>query len=229
MKSIKTGLRLTRYGMSLKMNVGIGVLYFILGIILEVVWMISGRESGLLNSWNFDLGAVFLACSAMIPVQLFLSVDVAQLAQTSPLKKKLQTNMAALVSLVNNLLVFTLILLIRLVWFFVQPELGGEAFAGLVPSVLFIFFCLIYSPFLYKYFVATLFVLVGFVFCYNFVVSYLTYSGIELFPQIPVMAQIPIYYVLIMGAAAINYGFSCILYRRPFSKNAFGAAMRPYM
>ena len=90
-KKISDLFCLMKCGLSFKSQVAFGILFLILGSVWEV-FPILGEVN------MIDMGSVFLFCAVMFPTQMLISLDISEMAQTSPYKKALQTSIPAKIS-----------------------------------------------------------------------------------------------------------------------------------
>lgn len=87
-------------GLQKRMMLGMAIAFFIFGILFEVLQMteISRMideclETGVMDiALDFDISGLYLMLVAMYIGQVIISVDVSKLVQSSPYKKKIQTD-----------------------------------------------------------------------------------------------------------------------------------------
>lgn len=215
------GFQLLKFASGKRVNVALWVLFFVLGLVMEVI--ISVGEAQQFDFSPFEAGTVFMMCSAMFPSQMLLSVDVSTMIQTSSYKKKLQVSMHSKMLLLFSLLVFTLILVLRaggLV--FVQNRPLAEL--NILPVGMFAAVIIIYSGFVYKFFVLTVILLYATMMAYGAVCGYLMAAG-QKFPEYVWGSASPAVdiiacYLLILAATGLEYVIARGLYKFPLSKYA---------
>ena len=225
-KNLKKGISLIRYGAALKINLIFFVIMSVAGVVAEVMAFRVRINGGFMV---FDIGAVFLLCAANIPGQMTLSVDLSALAQTSPIKKNIQTTMMTQMNLAFSLAAMTRIVVIRLITCTVTGTGLAEGFgdlwytAGIVEFALLIFFAVCY-----KYFIASMagmyFVLLlvgGGIGC-AVGAGVLKLSMLHPHPLVSVLIS----YVLLLAGAGLGNLFSRLLYKKNLSKIAFGASVQ---
>ena len=148
--------KLIKYSLSMKMNITMAVLFFLLGLAMELYqafWVTDTVSEGVI-----PFGAVFMICTAMFPSQMLVSLDVSLMAQASAYKKKLQTSLSTLMILIGNLVMFTLILIIRMIGVAVTPGATLEMM-HILPVGIFSALIILYSGIVYKFFIMSIIVL----------------------------------------------------------------------
>lgn len=215
-------LKLIKYSLSLKMNVTMAIVFFLLGLAMELYqafWV-----TDMVSASGIPLGAVFMICTAMFPSQMLVSLDVSLMAQASAYKKKLQTSLSTLMILIGNLVMFTLILIIRMIGVAVTPGATLETM-HILPVGIFSALIILYSGIVYKFFIMSIIVLYAILAGFGGYIGYMTgsgqlvggYGGLGL----GTAADIILSYVLILVAAGIGYLISLAVYKFPLSRYAF--------
>ena len=211
-----------KYSLSMKMNITMAVLFFLLGLAMELYqafWVTDTVSEGVI-----PFGAVFMICTAMFPSQMLVSLDVSLMAQASDYKKKLQTSLSTLMILIGNLVMFTLILIIRMIGVAVTPGATLEMM-HILPVGIFSALIILYSGIVYKFFIMSIIVLYAILAGFGGYIGYMTgsgqlvggYGGLGL----GTAADIILSYVLIFVAAGIGYLISLAVYKFPLSRYAF--------
>ncbi|MCM1283110.1 MAG: hypothetical protein NC180_01955 [Muribaculaceae bacterium] len=219
----KMGLKLIKYGLSMKGNMAMCIIFFVVGLVLECIPPM--RTTYMRNS-GFEMGALFMLCAMMFPAQMIISMDVGSLAQTSAYKKKLQTSIPVMVSGAGSLFSLTIIVLIRLV----SVGLGGGVWELQDIFVIGVmdFLLLVYFGFVYKFFVPSLVILyvvmIGYSFTRGLLEAVISDNGWQL--TLSPAASIICAYVLLLAGLGIQYLIMRAVYKREFSRAAFGAAIR---
>ncbi len=231
------GWRFMFCGVSKTMNLVCMVLFFLLGIFLEVISVLTGVFGGEAGRFmrNFCVfSSMILFCSAMFPAQLITSMDITLLAQSSAYKKKMQTSIPCLWTLISNLVVMSVIILIRGIMTLIMPEHGDMIFSNLYICGVTGFILAFYSAFVYKYFIASL---VG---LYVGIMIYGIGSGFHMATNmiegsevggggLPVFLSVPLCFGLIFVGSALQYLVTTAAYKRNFSKYAFGSSVKKLM
>lgn len=104
LKDIKLGFKLLRYGYKLKLNV-----------IMFVFFAVIGIASDIMSKGTSIIGGVYFMMCGMFTFQLIMSMDVSELIQSTSLKKKLQIYIPVMSSTVINLVVFTFLVIERVI------------------------------------------------------------------------------------------------------------------
>ena len=104
LKDIKLGFKLLRYGYKLKLNV-----------IMFVFFTVIGIASDIMSKGTSIIGGVYFMMCGMFTFQLIMSMDVSELIQSTSLKKKLQIYIPVMSSTVINLVVFTFLVIERVI------------------------------------------------------------------------------------------------------------------
>ena len=104
LKDIKLGFKLLRYGYKLKLNV-----------IMLVFLAVIGIASDIMSKGTTIIGGIYFMMSGMFTFQLIMSMDVSELIQSTSLKKKLQIYIPVMSSTVINLVIFTFLVVERVI------------------------------------------------------------------------------------------------------------------
>lgn len=222
--------KLVPYGLSLKTTIAVSVVVVIAGILIEIFQLGYGLQVSEPGASLFDFGALMIGAGCFMPVQMVLSVDVSKLAQASPQAKKLQTSGATLLLGASFLIMTTLLLLMRIGFGLANPEYMAEALRGMFGVGVVTLFLLLYTVFLFKFFWASFIVLYIFFFSAGFNAG--ANHMFQLFNvslQISPAAAVTLCYAMVLLGVAGYYALTCAFYKRPFSKNAFGAMNRKCM
>lgn len=210
-------VRLLRFSVGRGVNTALFVWFFLLGLVMESV-----ESFGVIKSFEFppvDAGSIFLVCTALFPSQMLLSVGTSTMVQTSVCKKKLQTSMHTVFLSIGVTVMFTLILALRLSGLFAQGLSFDEL--NILPVGIFAAVIMIYSGFVYKFFVLSVIVLYGVMMGYGAVSGYWFAKGegfVQFRPGIGSAAvNIALCYGLIAAAAGVEHLIARRLYRLPLS------------
>ncbi|MCM1025065.1 MAG: hypothetical protein NC432_01435 [Roseburia sp.] len=221
---LKLGLKLLRYGHGVKNTVVCSILIVLLGIIAAVTDLLSLNTGGL----NFPIG-YFLMLGAMFAIQLFYSVNAANLIQSSPLKKKLQTSVPAVLMTFIAMCGYLISVLAGAVGLMIAPEAAGHFCQQLLYTVLIMATILLYAAVAYK-----LFILSTIMFFVIFFSTFMYFTdngwlrslggGTGMFWMI---AAAGVGILLVCGF--LYYLLSLAVYKRPLSKRAQAGALRREM
>ena len=156
-----------------------------------------------------------------------VTTDVSHIVQTSSYKKKIQTKMFAEVFLITSLAAMTFLVFIRTIAGVVHPDLAAKLWNDIPIAGIMTMMVLIFTVIMYKYFWIAVFMMgissrAGYL-------SVVKGPQDGLFAKVPVLGDIVIAYAFVLLGVGISYLISLALYKRPFSKAAFGAAMSKYV
>ena len=222
--------QLMKFGICVNKGVNIGamVLFSVIGLIGEAVYL----GTGFTMNYGFDLFAFLLLAAFSFPTQFMVTTDVSHMVQISCYKKKIQTRMYAEVSLIFSLIAMTFLVFTRMVAGAVHPDLASKFWndipmVGILTMVVWIF-----TVIMYKYFWIAMIILYALIMGFSGRAGYLgAVNGAQdgLFANVPVAGNIVIAYVFVFLGVGISYLVSLALYKKPFSKAAFGALMSKYV
>ena len=209
LKDIKLGFKLLRYGYKLKLNV-----------IMLVFFAVFGIASDIMSKGTTIIGGVYFMMSGMFTFQLIMSMDVSELIQSTSLKKKLQIYIPVMSSTVINLVVFTFLVIERVI--LIQNSVADKK------QLIFTLFTLdVELLTVYKYYV------LGFiVFMVLFMGVFTVFSGAAFVPVsnavfklgLPVVALLG--YIAIFAGGALEILIGELLYKKPLSEFAFRGFFR---
>ena len=216
LKDIKLGFKLLKYGYKLKLNIFMLAFFSIFGIVSDIM-----------SKGTSIIGGIYIMMCGMFTFQLIMSMDVSELIQSTSLKKKLQTYIPVMSSTVINLVVFTFLVIERVI--LIQNSVADEK------QLIFTLFTLdvvllavyLYTSICYKYFV------LGFiVFMVLFMSIFTVLSGVAFVPVsnavfklgLPVVALLGYIVIFVGGALEILIGE--LLYKKPLSEFAFRGFFR---
>ena len=228
MKDLVKYVKMMRYALQFKMILVLAIIFFVFGILFEVVGFSDSGSS-------YSLAALYLALTGMYFYQLVFSTTVSKMVQASPMKKKLQVTGPVLITFITSFIVFAIYVAIRLIK--VTPEFLADnnityprAYSTIpfMAGWLFIFF--IYMAFSYRaYILSIIFIAVT-------VIGILGFSSkTEIFIRLsenligadnsPLILILVSLAIMILGAI-IGYILSLLLYKKPISDMAVRYALR---
>ena len=221
-----TCIKLMKYGMSAKQSFGTMIFFVVIGIAFEMVTMLG--VGGYPFGW-LDFGALFLYSAAMYPAQVLMTLDISGMVQTSPYKKQIQTGAMSFASLCGNLAALVILLLVRGLGACIAPE-RAHLIWGTFPLIGIMGLGLsIMGALMYKFYILSIIVLAMIFGTAGGLGGF--QGGIEmennaglLNSMSPAMAVVFCVIMILLGNA-IQYLVVRALYKRPFSKGAFGNAV----
>lgn len=222
-KDIMKAFKLMRYGVMVKGNFLMMVIFFIAGTVLEMMGFGVQIEDAT-SSYGRFIGSVFILCAAMFPGQLLVSTSLASLVQTSSYKKRIQTSMLAKLNVFCNFTAVTWIVFLRLVHGLVYHEDMAGQMDSLLLTGLFVLLFNLFGIIMYKYFVASIFIIVFFSMTFQMLDNWLSggYAP-AVFHLHPLLAVGFSYGMLIVGGL-LSYWISKAVYKKELSRIAFGTA-----
>ena len=222
---LRKAFELMKFGICVNkgINIGVLVLFVVIGLVGETFYLATGFTM----NYGFDLFAFLLIAVLSFPAQFMVTTDVSHIVQTSSYKKKIQTKMFAEVSLITSLAAMTFLVFIRTIAGVVHPDLAAKLWNDIPIAGIMTMMVLIVTVIMYKYYWIAVFMMgIGGRAGYLSVVK-----GPQdgLFAKVPVLGDIVIAYAFVLLGVGISYLISLALYKRPFSKAAFGAVMSKYV
>lgn len=215
-KQIKFGLSLVKYGFKLKSNIAMLVFFLIIGFIMEI----ASKGTNL-------IGGVYFMLIGLFAFQLIMSLTLSNFIQTSPAKKRLQITIPTETSTLIYLVIFTLLLIERVILIRIYPELQDEICCTLFSTIIFLLIAIAYSGICYKYFIVATVIFVASIFtlfpCFDFLYNNII-GNFDLNVRLLVIGIIG--YVAIILGGFIEYGLGCLLYKKPLSEFAFKGIMK---
>lgn len=226
-KNITTCVRLIKYGMNAKQCLGAMLLFTVVGIAFEIMNLL-GTE-GYSSRFVVDFGAVFLYSAAMYPAQILMSLDISGMVQASPYKRRIQTDAAAFTTLCGNLTALVITLSVYGLAARAMPQRAALIWSGLPAVGVMGLVLSIMGAILYKFYILGIVVIAV---MFGGISSWISIgrnmgleSGLNLLGSLPLPAAITFCAALILLGGGIQYLIFRVIYKRPFSKGAFGNAV----
>ena len=220
-------VRLTKYGMNAKMSFGSMVLFTVIGIAFEfmnTLGMEAYRDRLLM-----DFGALFLYAAGMFPAQILMTLDLSGMVQASPHKKRIQTSAMSFVSLCGNLAALLIVVLIRGLSACIMPQRAELIWFTLPVVGLMGMGIAIMGALLYKFYIVSLIVISVVFGGVGSMMSISRSTELEAGQNVLGSMSVPVAIVLcaamILLGNGIQYLLTRVLYKRPYSKGAFGSAV----
>lgn len=226
-KDIITCVRLIKYGMNVKSSLGAMLLFTAVGIAFEIMHMLGLEEYR--NMVGIDFGALFLYSAAMYPAQILMTLDISGMVQASPYKKRIQTSVMSFTSLCGNLAALAIMLLVRGLGAFVMPQRAALIWHDLPVIGLMGLGLSIMGALLYKFYILSIIVLAV---VFGSAGSWMAIAenmgmetGMNPMGNMSLPAAIAFCVVMILLGNGIQYLIARMIYKRPYSKGAFGNAV----
>jgi len=135
------GMKLIKYGFRPKMNLGLCLFFIIIGVAVEIGS--KGTEF---------LGIFYMLLSGLYAFQMIISMDISTFVQTSKMKRALQTSVPIITGAMVSLIVYTFIVIERLILASIYPEESVAIINSLFMAILLVGITLIYEGICYKSF-----------------------------------------------------------------------------
>ncbi len=213
---MKLGIRLLRYGYGIKTNL-------VLLIVCTAADMLcfALELAGITTPLD---GYLLLAC-AMVPVQILFSLNAVDIVLASPVRKKLQTSVPAVMSLCATLAAYLIIVLKKAVIILIHPDKTAQSavmlsFLAFLAAVIMVFTGVLYKSF--PAFLVMCFSLSGFV---SFFMMSLLRSDFLGEDMGALVRGALIGAVLILAGGALEYVLSILFYKKPVSKKTLGGKL----
>ncbi|MCD8230726.1 MAG: hypothetical protein LUD14_02680 [Clostridiales bacterium] len=234
--------RLAGYGHQFRLQLILGVSFFILGLVIQIGSTLSVAQTnfGEFGTFAFLMmqlcGDVLIVSAAAMPAQILLSMDCALMTQASPWKKKLQTSIFSIFICIPTLIVLTLSLALGTT---ASAKMPGNSIwiaqsfliCGIITA-----FLLIFWPITYKYYrISMIIIICGIFFSETGIIfsdgmlenGEIIFSSLRL-PSSPAVC-ILLAYVIVLAACGINFLLARALYKKPLSKQAFGVFLQKWL
>lgn len=217
-EQLSKGWKLRGYGLGVKTQRAFCIIFLIVGTLFKL----SPLET---EYMGIDVGAVFLFCSAMFPAQLVMSLDMSQMVQASPYKKKLQISIPAKMTTAGVMIMLGWSIFLQVISCMISGKNFADQGVKLLMTGMWAFVILLFTGVCYKFFVVSMIVM----YIFMFGVGMLLEIGLHFFipkgfihPLVAIVADI----VLVLTGGVIQYGLMKLFYKFPLSKAAFGAAAK---
>ena len=219
-KSIKKEMipvyKLLKIAPNAKMSIIVMITYLVLGCAMSIQYTITDNVLGL----YLDYGAILLYATALFPAQLLFGICNSKMVRSAACAKRLQTSAPACLTFACNLTVMFLLLAIRVVAANVMPNQAEKIWNNLLPDGILCILMNIMAVMLYKYYVPTMIVFIMSIVLVNSR-GIITENGLA--KTLPVPVVIVFCLAAVFLGAGIQYLLSLALYKRPFSRLAFGS------
>lgn len=213
---MKLGIRLLRYGYGIKTN----VVLLIVCVAADVLFF-ALELAGI----NTPLDGYMLLACAMVPVQILCSLNAVDIVLSSPVRKKMQTLIPALMSLCTTLAAYLVIILKKTVIVLIHPENTAQSSMMLVYLAFLAAWIMAFTGALYKSF----FVFLGMCFSLSAIISFSLMPVLRsnfLGEDMVSLAQgALIGVILILAGGALEYALSVLFYKKPVSKKVLGGKL----
>ena len=228
MKTLVNYFKIMKYALQAKMIFILSIVFFVLGILFELMDFSDHNSS-------YSLACLYLALTAMYFYQLVFSTTVSKLVQSSPMKKKLQTVGPVVVTLITILFTFTVYVVIRLIR--ITPEFlerNDTTYTNTYSTIIFMaawfFLFSLYMSISYKSYIFSIVLIAASVAALLFFGSttdiFRTLTEKLLIDGSNPVLLIVVSVAIILIGSLIGYVISLLLYKKPISDMAVRYALR---
>ena len=217
-EQLSKGWKLSGYGLGVKTQRAFFIIFLIAGTLLKLFPVETEYMA-------IDVGAVFLFCSAMFPAQLVMSLDMSQMVQVSPYKKKLQISIPAKMTTAGIRIMCGWSMFLQVISCVITGKNFADQGVKLLMTGMWAFVILLFTGVCYKFFVISMIIMYILVIGAGMLVGIAQQFFIPkgfIHPLVAIVADI----VLVLTGGVIQYGFMKLFYKFPLSKAAFGAAIK---
>ena len=208
MKDMINFLKLCKYSFKFKTNVIFLGVFFMIGLINEIVT--KGTQY---------LGGFYIVICSIYMFQFIMSLSMSDMIQSSGIGRRIQLDMPVKLNVFMSVVLYTLLIIYRIIMTGMHPELSRDIAVSLFMIDVMFFLLFIYTAFVYKYFLASVLV---FCFTFVFVISGLNIiNNLDLFNRLSLTDAIVIGYIVILIGAILQYLICRLLIRVPISQRAF--------
>ena len=208
MKDMINFLKLCKYSFKFKTNVIFLGVFFVIGLINEIVT--KGTQY---------LGGFYIVICSIYMFQFIMSLSMSDMIQSSGIGRRIQLDMPVKLNVFMSVVLYTLLIIYRIIMTGMHPELSRDIAVSLFMIDVMFFLLFIYTAFVYKYFLASVLV---FCFTFVFVISGLNIiNNLDLFNRLSLTDAIVIGYIVILIGAILQYLICRLLIRVPISQRAF--------
>lgn len=224
MNELKLSFQMMKYAYGIKMNM------VACGIMLLLGWTLEIITHG--TSWVWG---IFILAAPIYGVQFLYCTSLSDMVVSSPYRKRLQTSMPAMITFISNLPIFTLEVIFRMICIRNYPQDEEKILLGLLVMSLMNLMFGIYVALAFKYFVASMVIIMVVSSIIGMLISMIRIFGeeyTEILHGLWFMNQgtvIGIAYFMVCLTAAAQYLVSLAIHKKPLSKRAQGASMKKYL
>lgn len=219
MNDMKLGIRLLRYGYGIKMNL---VLLAVCVAADIFFFALDCMGSGMAMA----LDGYMLLALGLVPSQLIFTLNAVDMVLASPVRKKLQTSVPAVMNLCSVLGMYLIVILKKAVIALFHPDKIGQhamclVFLAILAAVILACTGVLYKSFIF--FIALCFFISGFS---SFCMRPILQSNILGNSKASLAWGALIGMTLILAGAAAEYVLSVLFYKKPVSRKTLGAKLR---
>lgn len=219
MNDLKKVIKLMRHAYGIKTNCIQAVVFIAIGAIHTL--------TGTMGRFG-TAGGFFWICLPIVPTQLFYSLNVAQLVQSSPLRRRMQTGIPVMINGACMLLIYLLEASLLGAISLARPELAGEIGWLLIDMALMAGLVLVYLGICFKHFLAATLCMVPVMVAWmqGSIAAKKFLTGLSGGMDISFVLALFIGLGMVIVGGLAEYLLNLLFYRAPFSKMAQAAPLR---
>ena len=200
-------IKLCKYGFRFKLNLICFILFFAIGLLLEVT---SGGQN--------VLGSIYIVLCSMYMYQFIISLSLTDMVQSSGLKYKLNVNLPVIANVVFCFIFYTFVVIHRYSIVKAYPSMESNMVTALLVTAVFIIVLFLYTAFAYKYFIISV---IMFTITFSITMGIVGYDMSAYDHVLSYKGAVIIGYAAVIIGGALEYIISRTLYNKPLSERAF--------
>lgn len=217
----KLGFKMLRHGYGMVMNIVQAIAFLLFGTCFLLLEIFSDYFRGGIP------GQVMILCIGILPVQMIYSLSVSNFVLTSPLRKKMQTSVPAVLAWSCISFLYLGIALLRVFMALKLPERKSGICNELVLLGLVAMAIMLYMGIAYKYFVISLIFLFPIIYCMIYMGMWVNMNWLVFNQENASLILAAAIGLVCIGLGAFGeYLISLLLYKKPMSKMAQAAPLR---
>lgn len=216
-KNMKLGIQMLRHAYGLKSTTFMGIAFLILG---------TGAYALGENMKMAFLGEYMFMCVGMLPAQMLFSLSASNMIQASPVKKKMQTTVPALITWGCMMILYLVLTAVRAVMILNRPEEAGMAGFRCIVMAVMMMLLMVYIGVAYKYFLSSIVMILLAVLFLNSGEGILLQTKIFGAGSLGFIPAAGLGIVILAAGGLLQYLISLLFYKVPISKMAQAAPLR---
>ena len=208
MKEMIRFLKLCKFSFKFKTNMIFLIVFFVIGVINELVT--GGTQY---------LGGFYIVLCSIYMFQFVMSLSMSDMIQASPIGRRIQLDMPVKLNAFLAIVLYTFLAIFRIYMARMNPANERDITISLFMIDVMFFEIFIYTAFVYKYFLVSVFV-----FCFTF--AFLA-NGLHITSKLGILHNLTLNYSVLIGylviliGAILQYLICRLLVKKPISQRAF--------
>lgn len=213
---MKLGMKLIRYSYGIKGNMGVMIGCVAVDMLCFFLELIGIRF----------LDGYFLMVLGIIPTQLIFSLNMVNIALSSPVRKKLQISIPAVLNWSMMMGVYLIIIFKKWIITLIYPDSMERVCTQLVFLALMAAFIMACTGIIYKYYIISIVMVMFLSGSVQFVLHDVVHWRFFGQSRFSLVCAALIGFAVITAASAFEYGISLLVYKAPVSKMSMGIGLR---